>query len=255
MVSRAYHGVAGVDPSLKSAQLLQALESSSTWLVMARGSIALAAGLALIASFVWASRARRVSRAQLAGAASLCLVGALAFAVTRGRAADRHPLPILASGVVEVGPFDETPRLANCPRQQESLPVLRFSPDAVTLDGVPSEPDRFRDGLMVRRANHALLHDGRPAPAALALVIAPGATPLTRILPYLQTGPDGLWMMGSISPHPHPSRTLGLIPRFELCGRLLRLSESAPPISNYSTWAALAAAVDRAPGAFAAAPW
>lgn len=62
-------------------------------------------------------------------------------------------------------------------------------------------------------------------------------------------------MMASLAPQPYPSTTLGLVPRYQHCGRRFRLTESARPISRYATWAALAAALDEAPAMLEAAPW
>ena len=254
-VSRGYRGVAGMDVGLKLEYLRQSLEASGVYLKMARVATWLAVGLAAVAGFVWARHGRAVSRKRMAAAAALCGVGALAFAATRQQAADGVPLPILENGVVEFPSFEQVPRLANCSRQMESLPVLRFGPDAVTVDGSVVEPDGFRDHLMVTRANHQLIHQGRPAPATLAVVVARAGTPLARIIPYLQKGASGAWMMASIAAHPYQSKTLGVVPRYQHCGRIFQLSESATPISHYSTWADLAKAIDHSPAALELAPW
>ena len=88
----------------------------------------------------------------------------------------------------------------------------------------------------------------------LAAGVTKGTT-LARIIPYLQKRPDALWMMASIWEEPHPTRTLGTILRYQYCGRDFKLSETAPPISRYQTWGALAAAIDRSSTTFEAAPW
>jgi len=134
--------------------------------------------------------------------------------------------------------------------------MLTIGANSASVDGNTVHPAAFRDHLVVRRANQALVTPGRPAPAAVAQVLAPGATPLPLILPYLQTRPDGLWMFASLAVHSHASRTLGVIPRYQHCARTFRLPESAPPITRYyPTWGALAAAVDQTRGTFEAAPW
>lgn len=254
-VSRGYHGAADIDPALKSEHLRQALESSGRWLGVARVAWWLALGLSAVAGLVWARRAPLVPVTRLLAAVALCGAGFLAVVVTRGQAADRLPMPVLANSVLDLRPFEQTPRFASCPRQEESLPVLQFGSDAVTVDGVAVDPRGFGDHLMTTRSNYPAVHQGRPAPATLALVVAPGNTPMARLIPYLQKGVGGLWMMASVAPHPYLSRTLGAVPRYQHCGRRFRLSESAAPISRYPTWAALAAAMDKAPATLEAAPW
>jgi len=250
-----YEGAAGIDPSLKSAHLREALVASHRWLDLARFGSWLAIGVITALVLV---RARRGpvgdSGARLFTAGLLFVAGAISFAVTRSQASDHTPLTVLPAVVEDPTTFEGVPRLKSCPVQTQSLPLLRFRPEAVTLDGIPVDPRTFGDQLTVLFANWVTLNRGPSVPDTSALIIASRETPLERVLPYLSVRPDASWMVASIWPVPHPSASMGPIPRYQHCGRRFKLSESAPPISQYKTWGALAGAVDRSPSIFEAAP-
>jgi hypothetical protein len=181
------------------------------------------------------------------------VTGVVAFALTRKQAADQSPLPVLPSVIDDVRPFEDLPRLARCPIQDRSLPLLRFGAQTVKLDIREVDPDSFADRLTEIQINYPTLHPGEVFSGPL--VVAAKGTTLARIIPYLQKRPDGLWMMASIWEEAHPTRTLGTIRRYQHCERDFKLSETAPPISRYQTWGALAAAIDRSSTTFEAAPW
>jgi len=162
---------------------------------------------------------------------------------------------VLPAVIDDVRPFEDLPRFARCPIQDHSIPLLTFAAQTVKLDFEEVDPRSFSDGLTVMQNNYPLLHPGETFSGPLALVVATKGTTLARIIPYLQKRPDGLWMMASIWEEPHPTRTLGTIRRYQHCGRDFKLSETAPPISRYQTWGALAAAIDRSSTTFEAAPW
>jgi len=188
-------------------------------------------------------------------AAGILVTGVLAFALTRKQAADQSPLPVLPSVIDDVRPFEDLPRFARCPILDHSIPVLTFRAQTVKLEGGEVDPRSFADRLTVIQNTYPLLHPGETFSGPLAQVVATKGTTLARIIPYLQKRPDGLWMMASIWEEPHPTRTLGPIRRYQYCGRDFKLSETAPPISRYQTWGALAAAIDRSSTTFEAAPW
>jgi len=254
-VTSGFESAAGDDPSLKAAHLREILENSHRWLDRARLAAWVVVGAIAIATLAWTRRSGPGSTRGMLIAAGIMVTGVLAFALTRKQAADQSPLPVLPSVIDDVRPFENLPRFARCPIQNHSIPLLTFAAQTVKLDFEEVDPRSFSDGLTVMQNNYPLLHPGETFSGPLALVVATKGTTLARIIPYLQKRPDGLWMMASIWEEPHPTRTLGTIRRYQHCGRDFKLSETAPPISRYQTWGALAAAIDRSSTTFEAAPW
>jgi hypothetical protein len=254
-LASGFDGAAGDDPSLKTAHLREILENSHRWLDRARLATWLVVGAIAIAMLAWTRRSGTGSSRGMLIAAGILVTGVLAFALTRKQAADQSPLLVLPAVIDDVRPFEDVPRLARCPILDHSIPLLTFGAQTVKLDWEEVDPDSFANQLTVMQNNYPLLHPGEVFSGPLAQVVATNETTLARIIPYLQKRPDGLWMMASIWEEPHPTRTLGTIRRFQYCGRDFKLSETAPPISRYQTWGALAAAIDRSPTTFEAAPW
>ena len=249
------HDAAGIDPALKNAHVRDLVENSHRWLDRARLATWLVVGAIAIATLAWTRRSGPGSTRGMLIAAGILVTGILAFALTRKQAADQSPLPVLPAVVEDVRVFEDVPRLARCPIQDHAIPSLRFNAQTVKLEGREVDPGSFADRLTSMQANYPTLHPGEAFSGPLALVVATKGTTLARILPYLQKRADALWMMASIWEEPHPTRTLGTIRRYQHCGRSFVLSETAPPISRYQTWGALAAAIDRSSTTFEAAPW
>jgi hypothetical protein len=248
-VVSGFDSAAGDDPSLKTAHLREILENSHRWLDRARLATWLVVGAIAIATLAWTRRSGPGSTRGMLIAAGILVTGVVAFALTRKQAAD----PVLPSVIDDVRPFEDLPRLTRCPIQDRSLPLLRFGAQTVKLDIREVDPDSFADRLTEIQINYPTLHPGEVFSGPL--VVAAKGTTLARIIPYLQKRPDGLWMMASIWEEAHPTRTLGTIRRYQHCERDFKLSETAPPISRYQTWGALAAAIDRSSTTFEAAPW
>jgi hypothetical protein len=252
-VTSGFDSAAYDDPSLKTAHLREILVNSHRWLDRARLATWLVVGAIAIATLAWTRRSGPGSTRGMLIAAGILVTGVVAFALTRKQAADQSPLPVLPSVIDDVRPFEDLPRLARCPIQDRSLPLLRFGAQTVKLDIREVDPDSFADRLTEIQINYPTLHPGEVFSGPL--VVAAKGTTLARIIPYLQKRPDGLWMMASIWEEAHPTRTLGTIRRYQHCERDFKLSETAPPISRYQTWGALAAAIDRSSTTFEAAPW
>jgi len=252
-LASGFDAAAGADPAVKNAHLREILENSHRWLDRARLATWLVVGAIAIATLAWTRRSGPGSTRGMLIAAGILVTGVLAFALTRKQAADRSPLPVLPSVIDDVRPFEDLPRLARCPIQDHSITLLTFGAQTVKLDLREVDPGSFADRLTVIQINYPTLHPGEVFSGPL--VVASKGTTLARIIPYLQKRPDGLWMMASIWEEPYPTRTLGTIRRYQHCGREFKLSETAPPISRYQTWSALAAAIDRSSTTFEAAPW
>jgi hypothetical protein len=247
-MNKGFWGVAGVDPSMKTAELLRSIDGAYPIIEAARIGLLLLVALGAITAVVaWRRGALRpVSSVRLAAGALVFLAGLFAFAASRGQAADRHPLPILPY-VADAPYASKVPSVSPC-LPLESAPVLKFTNDLVKLDWAPVDPDEFRDRLAALLNNDALLHGGRPMPPLI--VEADPATPTDRIIPYLRKVDDMTILVASATSRPFLSKTLGTIARYEFCGRTFRLvyKETATRLDRYRTWSDVAAAVSRNPG-------
>ena len=239
--------MAGVDPSMKTAELLRSIDGAYPAIEAARVGLLLLVAVGAIITVVVSRRGalRPVSSVRIAAAVLVFLAGLFAFTMTRGQAADRHPLPILPH-VADASYASKVPSISPC-LPHEPAPALEFANDFVRLNASRVDPDdEFRDRLLVARMNHPLLHAGRPMP--FLIVEADRATPTDRIIPYLQkVTEDTTILVASATSRPFLSKTLGTIARYEYCGRTFRLSyePTAPPLGRYRSWSDVAAAISR----------
>jgi len=149
----------------------------------------------------------------------------------------------------------QVPSISPCP-PAASAPALEFKNDLVRFNGRPVDPDDFRTRFVVDRNDYALLHAGRQLP--FLVVEADRATPIDRIIPYLQKAFEGTTVLiASAASRPVLSKTLGTIARYEYCGRTFRLGyeRTATPLSRYRSWSDVAAAVSRDAESLEMAPW
>ena len=169
--------------------------------------------------------------------------------------ADRHPLAILPH-VAHASYASKAPSISPC-QPTESAPVLEFANDFVRLDSSHVNPNEFQAHLVTVSNNYALDHTGRPMP--FLIVMADRATPIVRIIPYLQKVPEGTTILvASTTSRAVLSKTLGTIARYEFCGRTFRLiyRKTATPLSRYRSWSDVAAAISRSNSEILeTAPW
>ena len=257
-MNKGFWDVAWVDPSMKSAALFRWMDGAYPIVAAARAGLLLVVAVGAITAVVaWRRGALGpVSSVRLASSVLVFLAGLSAFTVTRGHAADRRPLPVLPHGV-GASYASRVPSVSPCP-PAEPAPFLEFRDDFVRLNGSPYAPDdEFRDHLVTLRNNYGLLH-GTDRPMPYLIVEAAPATPIDRIIPYLQKlTEDTTILLASASPHPSLSKTLGMIPRYEFCGRTFRVlfEQTATPLSRYRNWSDVAATVSRNSEILQVAPW
>ncbi len=244
-MDKGFTGVAGADPSMKTAELLRSIDGSYPIIEAARLGLFILVALGSITAVVVSRRGalRPVSSVRLAAAVLVFLAGLSAFAVTRGHAADRHPLPILPH------PADDSyarkvPILSPCPPPTESGLFLEFANDFVRLGASEVDLDKFQAYFLSYANDYPLLHAGRPMP--FLIVMADRAAPTDRVMAYLQKVPEGtIILVASAMSRPVLSKTLGTIARYEFCGRPFRLSyaKTATHLSRYRNWSDVAAAI------------
>jgi hypothetical protein len=253
---KGFWGTPGVDAATKTADILRSIDGAYPIIEAARVGMLLLVAVGAITAVVAWRRAplRPVSSVRLAAAVLVFVAGLSAFIATRGHAADRHPLPIL-SHAMDTSYASKVPSISPCP-PAESAPALEFNNDVVRFNGRPADPDDFRTRFVVDRNDYALLHAGRQL---LFLVIeADRATPIDRIIPYLQKALEGTTVLiASAASRPILSKTLGTVARYEYCGRTFRLGyeQTATPLSRYRSWSDVAAAVSRDAEIVEMAPW
>ena len=256
-MNKGFWDVAGTEPAMKSAELLRSIDGAYSIIDAARVGLLVLAALGSITTVVlWMRGALRpVSSVRIAASVSVFIAGLFAFTSTRGLAADRHPLPILPH-VAHASYASKAPSLWPC-QPTESAPVLEFANDFVRLDSSQVDPNEFQAHLVTAGNNYALDHAGRPMP--FLIVMADRATPIDRIIPYLQKVPEGTTILvASTTSRAVLSKTLGTIARYEFCGRTFRLiyRKTATPLSRYRRWSDVAAAISRSNSEILeAAPW
>jgi hypothetical protein len=182
------------------------------------------------------------SRAKTVGSRILFASGLAVFLLTRGHAADRAPLPLLAGGSMDASRASKLPQLSRCRAPTRPGPVLTFDRDEVTLDRSPVDPLEFQERIETMRSSYPLLHQGR-TPPVLAIVLATPATPLARMIPYLQRVGVGEVDVATAVRSDFQSRTLGQIERYQYCGQPFRLTPDGKAISDHGSWSKLSAAV------------
>lgn len=255
-MNEGYMAVTDVEPGMKTLELLRSIDGAYPILGAARGGLLWLVALGVLAAVVVSRRGalRPVSSGRLAASLLVFFAGLLAFASTRGHAADRRPLPILPN-VANASYASKVPSVSPCP-PIESAPVLEFEKDFVRFDSSPVEPEEFQAHFYGALNQYPLLHAGRPMP--YLIVVADRATPTHRIIPYLQKLEGGTTILvASATSHPVLSKTLGTIARYESCGRTFRLigRETATPLTRYRNWSDVAAAINRNSEILEAAPW
>ena len=249
-VHAGYVANAYVDPSGKELALLERLQQAYHLLRLLRASIVVSAAAGLVSTILWvrSGAAQPPSRGRVAMAGALFAAGLGAFVLTRAHAADGTPLSILTGnqrssfGVVYT---QKMPHFSRCQPPAARAPVLEFSPQDVLFDRGSVSPGELKDRLATQRDLFPVLHPGEPLPPPALMVVADVATPIDRVMPYLErAGEIEIFMVGA-NPRSFESRTLGIIDRREFCFRAFFLREDGVSLSTYRTWGDLALAVER----------